>query len=531
MLITELKTEPKKEVTAAKGLKARILTRGRRTAGTLRDLIYDIRSYKTEGIFTMRPESLKVIPPLQGWDAWYAFAYQNIPEANMLANTMAEYATGFTLSGDADVIKKLDLQLRQTDFQYNLILLGAVINYYVFGRVFFDHDFTEDRAKWIRLPDPTTIVICRNTVVGRQNVQLAGVNIRENQIMDNTGTVLYTIPKVAPKDEIIGYVQTVSSTEKNYFKPDKFIVVFRYPITGGFVDGQSIFHAVYTAGYNKIVKEANNRLISDLRLDPKKLWKVGNEDIQCPTGASGDLLINEIKTMVEAQETGEDIFVPNYVDSKPLFSGDPKLLAYSSDEYKDTRRQFIGGMGGFTAMVSGESSNRSTAATQERLFNEKVMPVRLAFEPVVRLHFEQILAAAGIEAKEIPVPVWRDVTIEISNQNRIALSRGVATGWMTVNQARAVEGLPPMKDDMMFVPLNTQPFKLTETGLEPMEIAAPPETLEAAVAARKLNPGQQKLWEKYEADTKLIEMKATAALTKILAEIQEDILKQIDELM
>ena len=461
----------------------RRLMPGRLSAGIVRDWYEEFRNRKTDGIITMRPESLQIIPPSQGWDVWYQFAYQNIPEANNIANTMAEHAAGFALSGDAEVVKAMNRKLNQIDFVYADITLRTMVNFYVFGRVFRDVDYSRKPADWIKLPDPSTIDIARNTTEGHRVITGAGFRIDSGgQIRNGQGKLLYTIPTDAMPDAIIGFIQTLNTTQKTYFPPGKFQVIFRLGKTAGFINGQSIYHAVYTAGFNKIIRESNNRMMSDMRLDAKQLWQIGNEDVQVPTGEAGQDLLNEIKSSVENQETGENIYVPNYVDSKPLLKGDPAYMQYSADEFHDTVQQFIGGMGGFEAMTTGESSNRSTSLTQERIFDEKVMTPRSALYPFLLFDFEQIMKVSGVVG-ELPDAVWRDVTIETSNANRAALSTAVMSGWMTVNQALAVEGLAPRVDDIVFFPVNTVPHKVTSEGYVPVPMTQAPQGVEQAYSS------------------------------------------------
>jgi len=197
-------------------------------------------------------------------------------------------------------------------------------------------------------------------------------------------------------------------------------------------------------------------------------------------------------------------------------------------------------MGGFEAMVTGESGNRATSQTQERLFEELIMPIRWTFEPIIRRIFSDYLKYKKIPYEKLPRIVWRDLTIETSNANRVALSRAVSAGWMTLNEARAVEGLPPLEKDYLYIPLNIAPQQPVVQALRAGE-GGPTLSLEAIsqaqttsstalLPARKLKPEEIEQFEKWAVDVGKFESLFASIVLKILADFETQTKKFLERL-
>lgn len=509
----------------------------------LKEKITNIRGKLADYPTLIEPWSLTVAIPPGGWDHWAEFAVKHIPECSSLVTAMAEHAAGFTLSGGDDKVREV---LDSFIFLYNYQLLALKMNviYLTYGRMLVDIDFSRsEKHRQIKLPNPISIDIFRyNQKDIDRMLQKTGMRVFEGRVvMDKDNNIQYVLPTDPSSDTIIGYAQAQPINKLwTYFPPEQFETLFRLQDIAGEVNGLSLLKPVWVQGNRKIRLETKLDLIADLIADPQKLWIIGNDKLPLPPGQAGNNMIQFVKDLVENRILGEDHYMPDWVEMKPITEGFSSAQVVEGT-IKMATRGVIGGMGGFESMVTGESSNRTTTTTQERLFDERVNPVRWATTPLHLHIFAQYLAKFHPElvGKDLPQIVWRDLTIETSFNNRVSLSRGVSSGWISINEARAVEGLPQLAADYMLLPLNVNVVKLG--GEEPEFVEVPGPDSSAAQkkapgrdtatidAVRALTPEEILLWERSVPEgVVLVEKEFTMALMKELIKLEQGVNKWLD---
>lgn len=476
-----------------------------------------IREYikETFGERRTRPKALNlqtltVSEPPIGWIGWYEFCFNNIPKANNIAIAIAEHASGYELNerdGDTKAVELLT-EMREKSL-FDVKLLYAIVNYQVYGRVYADVDFSRKNPQnWIKLPNPGTIENYRNNESDRAELRRLF-----NGKSEELGKIEEAIDAATSYDDIIGFVQKVDQ-ERIYFAPDELIFIPRYP-TANNPDGVSIYHPVWISGLAKLGYEQDQAAISSFRADTKIVWKVGDKDVPCPPGKAGKDMISFVRDRVEEVERGEDYVVPSWVDPDVISFekiGDPIKDAQDHNE-----EQFVAGMGGFQAMVTGESANRATSETQERFFAERIRPIRMVFELMYMLPiFREYLTLHANYKFKIPVINFRGVTPWNDALQRRSLSDAVVKGWMTPNDARTQMELAPVNAGNVL-------YQSTQVTPMPIEVERPIDVRGAAKVEG------DDLFSKFNFNTATLENRAAAKILEALNRMEERVTKEILE--
>jgi hypothetical protein len=226
-------------------------------------------------------------------------------------------------------------------------------------------------------------------------------------------------------------------------------------------------------------------------------------------------MISFVRDRVEEVERGEDYVVPSWVDPDVISFekiGDPIKDAQDHNE-----EQFVAGMGGFQAMVTGESANRATSETQERFFAERIRPIRMVFELMYMLPiFREYLTLHANYKFKIPVINFRGVTPWNDALQRRSLSDAVVKGWMTPNDARTQMELAPVNAGNVL-------YQSTQVTPMPIEVERPIDVRGAAKVEG------DDLFSKFNFNTATLENRAAAKILEALNRMEERVTKEILE--
>ena len=269
----------------------------------------------------------------------------------------------------------------------------------------------------------------------------------------------YTTPWLDNSGHVVEYVVKTGSYERHYDKSE--IIVMKNVAVGGYLRtdkspivglyGQSpIEQAIEECELMRSISKLARSVANDPRPSMMFSLKEGIGDLD-----EGQIrLLNRQFSQLMSGRNGKFTFMPAAIDSKPL------TLPAKDMEWEDGRRWLMlviaNAFGIGLDLINPEKSNRATSGTSYRSY------AQMTLVPKLKRKADTLTKHLLPRYDEDLFLVYTDPTPIDEEQSLKEEDHEVRTGIISINEARAKRGLPPLSVDMRGSPSNKVEANVSE---------------------------------------------------------------------